>query len=77
MPVFRDRELVDRQPVIGCHIVKVDNLRLRPTDRTAVGPIFDRHAVHQHPMEGAIARFEGWAYRAGQLAEGVVEGICG
>ena len=77
MPVFRDGELIDRHPVVGFHIVEVDYLRLHPTDRTVVGPVFDCHAVHQYSVESAVARFEGCALWEGQLAEGVVEGIEG
>ena len=46
MLILGDSELIDRQPVVGFYIVEVDYLRLHPTDRTVVVPIFDCHTVH-------------------------------
>ena len=71
--VFDHGELVDRRPGVGVGIIEVDHLRLRAADGAAGGPIFDRHAVHQQAMEGAVARCQGSPGRPRQLAKGVVE----
>ena len=42
-----------------------------------VVPVLDRHAVDQHPVEGAVASFEGRALGVGQPAEGVVQRVGG
>ena len=39
--------------------------------------ILDLNAVHQHPVEGAVPGFQGGTFGAGQLAEGVVQGVGG
>ena len=50
-----DRELVDREPVVGLGALEVDDARLRPGDR-AVGPaVLHRHAVDEHPVERPVA----------------------
>ena len=72
--VLDDRELVDREPVVVGGIVEVDDANLRPTDGSAVRAVFDRHAVHQHAVEGAVAGFQRRTFGTGQLAEGVVPG---
>ena len=60
--------------VIG--IVEVDYLNLCASDRAVVAAILDRHAVHDHAVKGAVAGLQCRTFRAGKLAEGIVQG-CG
>ena len=76
-PVLDDGELVDRQPIVVGGVVKVDDAGLVAAHRAAGIAAFHRHAVHGHAMKGAVARFQSGSLRAGQLAEGVVQGIGG
>ena len=75
--VLRDGELVDRQPVVGGGIVEVDDSRLRPAHRAAVCAVLHGHAVDQHPVEGAVPRFERRPLLPRQLAERVVPRLGG
>ena len=69
-----DRELVDREPVVGLRPLVVDDLRLRAGDR-AVGPaVLHRHAVDEHPVERPVALDERRPGHPGELAERVVDG---
>ena len=70
--VLHDRELVDRQPIVVGRVVKVEAQDLRSAHGAANAPILDRHAVHEHAVEGAVTGFYRRAFRPGQLAEGIV-----
>ncbi len=65
VPVLADGELVDRQEIVVGGIVEVDDPHLGSPDdayllRQAIGrSVLHRHAVHQHPVEGPVACFEG------------------
>ena len=75
MPVLADGELVDRQPVVVVRVVEVEHPRLRAADGAVGRAVLDRHAVDQQAMEGAVARLQRWPLGAGELAEGIVEGL--
>ena len=72
-----DGDLVDREEVVGGGVVIVDDGGLRVLDRVAVGAVPNVHAQDEQAVEGAIARFDGRALGAGQLAEGVVDRVSG
>ena len=75
--VLGDSELVDRQPMVVGGTVKIDDVCLRAADGAALRPILHRHAIHQHPVEGPVAGFEGRSLRSGQSAERVVQRLGG
>ena len=54
-------------------IVEIDDPRLRPGDRAVGASIFDRDAIHQHAVDGAVALHQRRRIEPDQLAEGVVE----
>ena len=51
--------------------------RLRAGDRAVRAAVLDRHAVDQHPVDGAVALDERRRVDARELAEGVVERLGG
>ena len=63
--VLDDGELVDREEVVRPRALEVDDLRRRPPHGTAGVAVLHRHAVDQHPVEGAVAGFERRALRQG------------
>jgi hypothetical protein len=75
--ILGDGELADGEPVVVFRIVEVQHAGLGAADGALFAPELDRYAVHEHPVEGAVARFKGWSFGAGDLAEGVLEGLCG
>ena len=75
--VLHDGKLVDRHPVVVGGVVEVDDAGLVTAHRAAGIAIFHCHAVHRHAMKSAVAGFQRGPFRAGQLAEGVVQGIGG
>ena len=77
VPVLHHGELVDRQPVVVGGVVEVNDAGLVAAHRAAGIAVFHRHAVHGHAMERAVAGFQRGSLRAGQLAEGVVQGVGG
>ena len=74
---FDDGELVDRQPVVVCWVLVVEDGDLGSAQGAASGPVFDRHAVHEHAVECAVSGFQRGAFRSGQLAERVAQGVHG
>ena len=48
-----------------------------PRDRAVRAPVLDRHAVDQHPMDGAVALDQRRRIGARELAEGIVERLGG
>ena len=73
MLVLDDGELVDRQEVVGRGVGEVDDRHRRPPDGAPGVAVLHRHAVDQHPVEGAVARLQRRPLGQGQLAEGVFE----
>ena len=71
--VLDDGELVDREEVVRPGVGEVDDLHRRPPHGAAGVAVLHRHAVDQHPVEGAVARLQRRPLRQGQLAEGVVQ----
>ena len=71
--VFGDRELVDGRPRVGARLIEVDHACLSPADGAVGGAVLDRHAVHQHAMEGSVARFQRRSFRPSQLPQRIVE----
>ena len=69
---FRDRELVDGQPVVVGRTAKVQDLRLLAPDAAVSGPVLHVDAVDQHPVELPVARLLGGPFGPGQLAESIV-----
>ena len=74
---FAHRELVHRKPVVAVGIGEVEDPYLSSRDRAISSAIFHRDPVHQRPMEGAVARFQGRSLRTRELAEGVVQSFGG
>ena len=75
VPVLRDAELVDRQPVVVGRILEVDYADLISTHDALGIAIFDLDAVHEHPVERAVARIHGRALWQSQLPKGVPEPV--
>ena len=73
IPVLRNSELVDRQPVVVGGVVEVDDLRLCPTSGATVSPVLYRYSLNEHSVESTVAGFKGRTFGAGELAEGVVQ----
>ena len=71
--IFRDGELVDRQPVVGLRIVKSQNGGLDAADGAVVRAILHRNAVDQHLVEGAVPSLQGCALRMGQPTLGILQ----
>ena len=71
--VLGDAELVDRQPVVGIGFLEVDDLDLISLHPALGVAILDLDAVHQHPVESAVARFQDRALGPRQLAERIVQ----
>ena len=55
---FCDSELVDRQPVVVVRMAEVNGLGLVAPDGAVSSAVLHRHAVDQHPVEGAVAGFQ-------------------
>ena len=70
---FGHGELIDGQPVVVVGLVEVDHLRLRAGNGTIFAAILHRHAIHQHPVHGAVALHERRRIGARQLAVGVFQ----
>ena len=75
--VLGDGELVDGQPVVIGWGFEVYSLHLRAANGSIVSPVLHRHAVDQHPVEGAVAGLQGRALRSGQPAKRVVQRVGG
>ncbi len=71
------RELVDRQPIVVLGRVEVDHPRLRASDGPVLATVFDRDAVDEHAVHGAVALDQGGRVDARQLAARVVQGLRG
>ena len=71
--VLGDRELVDGRPRVGVRLIEVDHACLSAADGAVGGAVLDRHAVHQHAMEGSVARFQRRSFRPSQLPQRIVE----
>ena len=56
--VLRDRELIDGRPRVGVRLIEVDHACLSAADGAVGGAVLDRHTVHQHAVEGPVARFQ-------------------
>jgi hypothetical protein len=72
-----NRELVDREPVVGVGLAEVEDPHLSSGNRAVRAAILHGDPIHQVTMEGAVARFQGWAFGTGELAEGVVQRLGG
>ena len=72
-----DGELVYRQPIVVRGVLVVEDGDLGSPHGAPGGPVLDRHAVHQHAVERAVAGFQRGAFRPGQLSECVVQGVAG
>lgn len=70
---FRDRELVDGEPVVVSGRIEVDYLRLRARDGAVRPTIFHRNAVHEHAMHGAVALDERRRVDQRELSECIVD----
>ena len=77
VPVLGDGELVDRQPVVVGGVVEVDDPDEVAAHRTPGLPVLDLHAIHEHPVELAVASCQRRPLRACQLADCVVKRIGG
>ena len=66
-------ELVDRQPVVVVGVVEVDHPGLRPGDGAVLAAVLHRDAVHQQPVNGAVAFQQGRGVGARELAVGVLQ----
>jgi hypothetical protein len=71
--VLRHGELVDRQPVVGVCVVKVQHPRLGATDLTVGRAVLHCHPVHEQAVHRAVARRKFRALRSRELVEGVVQ----
>ena len=58
-PVLRDGELVDGEEAVVGGVVEVQDADLRSTNGAVLRPVLHRHAVDQHPVEGAVAGLQG------------------
>ena len=74
--ILCDGELVDRQPVVAGGFVEVDDLHLRPANGAFGRPVLHRHALHQHPVKGAVSSFQRGPLWSDQLAKGVLKSVC-
>ena len=75
--ILGDCELVDRQPVVAGGFVEVDNLNLRPANGAVAHPVLHRHALHQHPVKGAVSSLQRGSLRSDQLAKGILQRVGG
>ena len=66
-------ELVDRQPIVVGGIVEINHAGLCAAYRSVIGAVLNRHAVSHHAVKGAVASLQCRTFRAGQLAEGVLQ----
>ena len=77
IPVLRDCELVDGEEAVVGGVVEVDDADLRPANGAVLRPVLHRHAVDQHPVEGAVAGLQGGSIWVGQPAQGVIKRLGG
>ena len=75
--VLRDRELIDRRPRVGVRHIEVNHACLSAADGAVGGAVLNSHAVHQHAMEGSVARFQRRAFRPSQLPQRIVNRFVG
>jgi len=68
VPVFCDRELIDRQPVVVPGSVEVDDARLRPADPAVSRTVLDGDAVRHEAMKGPIALDEVGPFGPGEVS---------
>ena len=68
-------KLIHGQPVVIVWRIEIDHFCLRTSDRAILAAILDSHAIHQHPMHGAIALDERRCIGARQLAKGIFQRI--
>ena len=76
-PVLGDGELVDRQPVVPDEIVEVDHPDQVTAHHSPGIAVLDLDAVHDHPVELAVAGFQRSSLGMRQLADCVVKRIGG
>ena len=76
VPVLGDGELVDSQPVVVGRGLELDDSDLISAHPSIGIPILDRHALDEHPVEGSVAGLQCRPFRAGELAEGIVQRGC-
>lgn len=77
VPVLCDGELADGEPVVAFGVVEVQHAGLRAADGAVLAAELDRYGVHEHSVEGAVAGLQRRALGAGELAEGVLDGLGG
>ena len=53
--------------------VEVDDPGLRPGDRAVLAAVLDRHAIDQHPVQGAVALHQRRRIAARELAVGILQ----
>ena len=75
--VFGHAELVNRQPVVVGRGLKVDNPDLIAAHPPLCIAILDLDAAHEHPVKGAVARFQDRTLRPRQPAVGIINRIDG
>jgi hypothetical protein len=77
VPILGHGELVGGEPVVAIRIVVVQYAGLGAADGAVFAAKLDRHAVHEHPVEGAVARFQGGPFGPSELAEGFLDCLVG
>src|SRR5215211_6825710 len=75
--VLGDGELADGEPVVVVLIFEVEHAGLGAADGAVFAAELYCDAVHEHPVEGAVARLQGWSLGPGELAEGFLDGFGG
>ena len=73
MVTLDDGELIDREPVVGCGVLEIDDPCLRAANCLLAAAIFDGDAVHQESMARAIAAHQFGSFQPGQPAEGILQ----
>ena len=75
VPVLRNGELVDCQPVVVGRLAEVDDTNDVPAHRSPGFPVLDLHAVHDHPMKSPVPRLHRRPLRPRQLPICIVQRI--
>ena len=73
--VLDHRELVDREPVVGVRVVKVDKPRLLAADGAIRTPHLNRHALNQIAVQAPVFLEEGRGFRLGHLCQYLGAGV--
>lgn len=68
-----DGELVDCEPVVPLRLLEVEHPHLRAGDGATRLAVLDRDPIDDHPVEGAVPRFERRPLRSPEAAERIVE----